>query len=77
MMMFGIFGYLCKKFKYDVASLMLAFVLGPMLETNLRQSLLMSKGDFSVFVSRPVSAVFVVVTVLVFIMPFVKKRKAM
>jgi putative tricarboxylic transport membrane protein len=78
MMLFGVFGYLCRKFEYDVSPLMLAFVLGPMLEINLRQALLMSNGSFAIFVNRPISAIFVVVTALVFVsasLPFLRRKK--
>ena len=59
MMIFGLLGYLFKKFEFEAAPLILAFVLGPMFETNLRQSLLLSKGSFLIFVNRPISAVFI------------------
>ena len=55
MMVFGVLGYLMRKFGYEPAPLVLAFVLGPMLENNLRKSLILSQGDFSIFVERPIS----------------------
>ncbi|HSB77743.1 MAG TPA: tripartite tricarboxylate transporter permease [Candidatus Methylomirabilis sp.] len=55
MMVFGVLGYLMKKFDYEAAPLILAFVLGPILENSMRQSLKLSGGDFGIFVSRPVS----------------------
>jgi putative tricarboxylic transport membrane protein len=57
MVAFGILGYLFKKFEYEGAPLILAFVLGPMFEVNLRRSLLMSQGSFSIFYTRPISVV--------------------
>ena len=57
MVVFGVLGYLMRKFGYEPAPLVLAFVLGPMLENNLRKSLILSHGDFAIFVSRPISAV--------------------
>jgi putative tricarboxylic transport membrane protein len=51
----GIAGYLLRKYGYECAPLILAFVLGPMLEINLRRALLMSRGSFSIFVSRPIA----------------------
>jgi putative tricarboxylic transport membrane protein len=57
MVAFGIVGYLFKKFEYEGAPLILAFVLGPMFEINLRRSLLMSQGSFSIFFTRPISIV--------------------
>ena len=52
---FGIFGYLLKKLGFEAGPLVLAFVLGPMVEGALRQSLLMSGGSFGIFVERPIS----------------------
>ena len=62
MMLFGIVGYLLGKFGYEPAPLMLAYVLGPMFEKNLRQSLLMSQGDFSIFFLRPMVMCIAMVT---------------
>jgi len=57
MTIFGILGYLLRKFEFEIAPLILAFVLGPILESNLRQSLLLSQGDMSIFLTRPISAI--------------------
>ncbi|MCJ7593286.1 MAG: tripartite tricarboxylate transporter permease [Desulfobacterales bacterium] len=67
MMLFGIVGYLFGKFGYEPAPLLLAFVLGPMFEKNLRQSLLISQGDFSIFFTRPISAVALSFAIVFFI----------
>jgi putative tricarboxylic transport membrane protein len=79
MILFGIVGYLMKKFDYEGAPLVLAFVLGPLLENNLRKSLIMSQGDFSIFFTRPLSAVSLVLALLLLISPFIpwmrKKRE--
>jgi putative tricarboxylic transport membrane protein len=75
MMIFGLLGYLFKKFEFEGAPLILAFVLGPMFETNLRQSLLLSKGSFMIFFSRPISAVFICVSLLLLISSFVPGLK--
>jgi putative tricarboxylic transport membrane protein len=55
MTIFGLVGYLMKKFQYEGAPLLLAFVLGPMMEQALRQSLLISHGSFTIFFTRPIS----------------------
>ncbi len=52
---FGLFGYLLRKLKFEPGPLVLAFVLGPMIEASMRQSLLMSGGSFLIFVTRPIS----------------------
>ena len=79
MIIFGILGYLMKKFDYEGAPLVLAFVLGPLLENNLRKSLIMSQGDFSIFFSRPLAAASLIVAIFLLISPllpwFGKKRK--
>jgi putative tricarboxylic transport membrane protein len=75
MLVFGIVGYLMKKFRYEGAPLVLALVLGKMLETTLRQSLILSRGDFSIFVSRPISLGFLIVAVLLLIAPIITQRK--
>ncbi len=63
---FGVLGYTFMRLQLDPAPLMLGFILGPMLEENLRRALLLSHGDFTVFVTRPISGVFVaVVAVLI------------
>lgn len=56
MLGFGTFGYLAEKTGYSLAPLVLAFVLGPLMETALRQSLILSQGSFTIFVERPISA---------------------
>ena len=60
----GIIGYLLRKAGFDPAPIVLAMVLGPMMEQALRQGLMMSNGDFAIFFSRPISGVILAVTVL-------------
>ena len=55
MIAFGVLGYLMRKLGYEPAPLVLAFVLGPMMENNLRKALILSDGSFSIFVERPIS----------------------
>jgi putative tricarboxylic transport membrane protein len=66
MVVFGIFGYLMKKFNYEEAPLILALILGTRLETAFRQSLVMSDGTFSIFFERPISAVALAIAALLF-----------
>jgi TctA family transporter len=77
-MVFGGIGYLIRKLKFEAAPLILGFILGPMIEVAFRQSLLISSGKFSVFVSRPISLGFFVITVALLIssplMTWLKKR---
>jgi putative tricarboxylic transport membrane protein len=78
MILFGVLGYLMNKFGYEPAPLVLAFVLGPMMETSLRKSLILSRGDFSIFFVRPLSAVFLILALLILVTPMIpgigKKR---
>ena len=75
MVFFGLLGYLFKKFQYEAAPLVLAFVLGPMLEKALRRSLLHSGGDPSVFFTRPISAVLLSIAFVLLIFPLIPRLK--
>ena len=74
MLLFGILGYLMKKFDYEPAPLVLAFVLGPMFQNALRQSLIISRGNPMIFLLRPISAVFVLGTFFLLFSPLVLKK---
>ena len=64
MLIFGIIGYLMRKFEYDGAPFLIAVVLGPMMENNLRQSLLISKGALTIFFTRPISVSFLLAALI-------------
>jgi len=55
MILFGIAGYILRKLDYGLAPLILAYVLGPLLETHFRTSLIMSDGNLAIFMQRPIS----------------------
>jgi putative tricarboxylic transport membrane protein len=79
MVIFGVLGYLMRKFGYEPAPLVLAFVLGPMLENNLRKSLILSHGDFQIFIARPISAVCLLLAVAALaapLLPALARRRA-
>jgi putative tricarboxylic transport membrane protein len=69
MILFGILGYLMKKYDYEPAPLVLAFVLGPMFENAFRQSLIISGGSPLIFLTRPIAAIFVVISFFLLISP--------
>jgi len=69
MLAFGVIGYLMKKLSLEAAPMVLAFVLGPMMETALRQALIKSKGSFSIFFTRPISATCLIIAIVLMIMP--------
>ena len=52
---FGLLGYVLRKLSFEPGPLLLAFILGPMVEKSLRQSLLLSGGDFEIFIMRPIA----------------------
>lgn len=68
---FGLLGYLMRKFDFPLPPLVLAFVIGPIMETALRQSLIMSKGNFAIFVERPVAGTLFAAAVLIGMWPLV------
>lgn len=78
MISFGIFGYLARKFEYEMAPLVLALILGPMFENALRQSLIIFDGNPLVFLTRPISAVFLIIAMLLLLstlVPWIQERK--
>ncbi len=72
---FGVVGYLMRKLDYPMAPAVLAIVLGPLAETSMRQSLLMSHGEFGIFFSRPISGPIMLVAILLFLLPLLKMLK--
>ncbi len=81
MIFFGLMGYLLRKYRYEAAPLILAFVLGPMLEDALRQSLIISEGSLKIFFARPISGTILVFTLLLLFSPLLprirKKREVL
>ena len=75
---FGIIGYVFIKLGMEPAPLLLGFILGPMMEENLRRALLLSRGDWSVLVTRPLSATLLAMAaalLIIVLMPAVKKSR--
>jgi putative tricarboxylic transport membrane protein len=72
---FSLVGLLMKKFAFEPAPLVLAFVLGPLLETALRRSLILSDGSFLIFLQRPISAAFILFSVVVLVAPLFSKLR--
>ena len=75
---FGIIGYLFFKLGCEPAPLLLGFVLGPMMEENFRRALLLSRGDFTTFVTRPLSLGLLIAAALLVVivaLPAVKKSR--
>jgi putative tricarboxylic transport membrane protein len=79
MIAFGVIGFLMRKTGFEGAPFILALVLGPIMETSLRQSLIISRGSFAIFFSRPVAAVLIVlafVFLLTSLLPALKIKRA-
>ncbi len=75
---FGFIGYLFLKLGCEPAPLLLGFILGPMMEENLRRALLLSRGDWSVFVTRPLSGGLLAAALLLLVivlLPSVKSKR--
>ena len=74
----GLLGFLFMQLKVEPAPLILAFVLGPLMEENLRRALLISRGDPSVFFTRPISASFLIVAIAllaIMVLPAVRRKR--
>jgi TctA family transporter len=75
---FGLLGYVFYKLRCEPAPLLLGFILGPMMEENLRRALLLSRGDWSTFISRPLSASLLIAAALMIVvvsLPSIKRGR--
>jgi len=74
----GLLGFLFMQLKVEPAPLILAFVLGPLMEENVRRALLISRGDPSVFFTRPISATFLAIAIAllaIMVLPAIRKKR--
>jgi len=71
MLIFGVIGYLFRKYEYELAPFVISFVLGPILENSLRQSLLISQGDISIFFRKPISMSCLIMALFLLLSPIV------
>jgi TctA family transporter len=65
MALFALFGYALGRFGCEPAPMVLGFLLGPLMEENLRRSLVLSRGDPMIFIQRPISLTLLVMTLIV------------
>ncbi len=75
---FGIIGYICVKLECEPAPMILGFILGPLMEENLRRAMLLSRGDPTVFITKPISAGFIVSAVVLLAivsLPALRKKR--
>jgi len=78
MALFGLLGYICVKLECEPAPLILGFILGPLMEENLRRAMLLSRGDPMVFLQKPISATFIgisVVLLIIIALPALRKSR--
>jgi putative tricarboxylic transport membrane protein len=79
MLGFGVLGFLLEKLKFPLVSIILGLVLGPIAESELRRTLAMSRGDFTIFFERPISATLIVISILLLaaaiVVPLRKRAK--
>jgi putative tricarboxylic transport membrane protein len=69
---FGLLGYFMKKYGFPIVPMLLAIILGPKLEEHLRMSLIISQGDYTIFLTHPISLTFIIISIFSFIMPLIK-----
>ena len=74
--LFGIAGFLLRKAEYPLAPLVLALVLGPLMEKSFRQTLIAEQGNIMAFVERPLSGAFLAIAAVFFVMPAVRMLRA-
>ena len=73
---FGVIGYFFSKFDYPLPPLLIGFILGPIAETALRRSLILSDGSPAIFFGSPVALIFIILALVAFLLPIVQKRFA-
>ena len=78
MAIFGVIGYFCVKLECEPAPMILGFILGPLMEENLRRAMLLSRGDPTTFVTKPISAGFIIAAVILLVivmLPNIRKKR--
>lgn len=72
MLIFGVLGYYLSKIKFPIAAIVLGIVLGPIAEEEFRRSLLISNGDYTIFFTRPISAVLLIMAIVLLVIPLLR-----
>ncbi|HEU4924814.1 MAG TPA: tripartite tricarboxylate transporter permease, partial [Burkholderiales bacterium] len=78
MAIFGLIGYVCVKLECEPAPMILGFILGPLMEENLRRAMLLSRGDPTTFITKPISAGFIIASVILLVivaLPALRKKR--
>jgi putative tricarboxylic transport membrane protein len=71
--LFGLLGFLFRRFDFPMAPLIIGMILGPMAENSMRQALVISMGDFSTFLTRPISGTILAVSALLLLAPIIRR----
>ena len=74
MLIISVIGYFFVYLEIPIAPIVLALILGPMFESNMRRSLLLSKGSFTIFFTRPISLFFILLAVISLLWPILRKK---
>lgn len=72
MLISGVFGYIFEKSGYSTAPMLLAFVLAPLLESNMRKAFIISQGSMDIFFDKPIALAFIIVLFLLILFPIVR-----
>ena len=75
MMIFGIIGYFMRHFDFPIPPMVIAIVLGPITELNMRNALTISHGSYMTFITRPISAFFLFLGLCTFLFPYIRQFK--
>jgi putative tricarboxylic transport membrane protein len=70
LLVFGVVGYLMRRFDFPVAPCIIGMILGPLAEQNFRRALSITQGDYSVFLTHPISATLLAIALLIIVAPF-------
>lgn len=71
-LVFGLIGYVLTKYNYSLPPLILGMILGPIIETNFRRSLVQSDGGLDIFFTRPISLIFIIIAIISILYPIIK-----
>ena len=74
MILIGLFGYYMKKLDFPLTPMVIAIVLGPLAESNMRRALIISQGSWMIFFQKPISCFFILVAVFILFFPLIKKQ---
>ena len=75
MIIFGVIGFVLRKFKFSVVPIIIGLILGQLVELTLRQSLVIFDGNYFLFFTRPIVVTFFILSIIALTFPYLKKKK--